>query len=285
MNGCVATGSLRFSLRRTGVLAGHAFLEAVRQRVFHFATLLAGVLVLSSLALRGFDFGGAELKFVADFGHGALVLFGSVLTIVTTVQLLGGELENRTVLPVLARPVRRSEFILGKFLGAWAVVLVFCAVTTGLLLLAMRLRASAIPASPAAAPLLQGAAGPYWAVAAGGLLQAVKFGLLTAIVLFVGSYAQTMLFAQAVSFLVLVVCHLQYLARDAWQSGNGWLERLGGGAIGLLFPNFQLFGAEFARGDSGGELALQVARVGVYGAFYAMAFLGLAVWSFRRREL
>ncbi len=275
----------RFSARRVAVLAGHAFLEAVRQRVFQFTLVLAAVLVLASLGLRELDFGGAEWKFVADFGHGALVVFGSVLTIVTTVQLLGGDLENRTVLPVLARPVRRSEFICGKFLGAWVVSLVFCATITGLLLFALWWRELSTPPPPAVGPLLRDAAEPYLAVLANGALQAVKFGLLTAMVLLVGSYAQTPLFAQAVGFLVLVVCHLQYLARESWSDEHGWVERLGGGAIGMLFPNFQLFGVEIAAGDTWSTVVGRAASVGAYGAVYTAAFLALAVWSFGRREI
>lgn len=277
--------SLPFSCRRVGVLAGHAFLEAVRQRVFQFTTLLAAVLVLGSLGLRDLDFGGAELKFVADFGHGALVLFGSVLTIVTTVQLLGGELETRTVLPVLARPVRRSEFICGKFLGAWSVVLVFCAVVTVLLLLALWVRTLTTATGPADSPLLRDATAPYVGVVVSGTLQAVKFGLLTAMVLLIGSYAQTNLFAQSASFLVLAICHLQYLARDAWQTGHGWGERLGGGFIGLVFPNFQLFGGEYLNSGAGGAALVTAGRVAAYGVLYTAVFLALAVWSFRRREI
>jgi len=278
------SAALRFSCRRVGVLAGHAFLEAVRQRVFQFTTLLAAVLVVGSLGLRELDFGGAELKFVADFGHGALVLFGSVLTIVTTVQLLGGELENRTVLPVLARPVRRSEFICGKFLGAWSVVLVFCAVVTALLLLALWVRELSAVAGPAEAPVLRTVA-PYLGVLVNGALQAVKFGLLTAMVLLIGSFAQTTLFAQSASFLVLAICHLQYLARDVWQAGHGWAERLGGGLIGLAFPNFQLFGGEYLNLGAGGAAFALTGRVALYGVVYTVAFLALAVWSFRRREI
>ena len=276
---------LRFSFRRVGVLAEHAFREAVRQRVFQFTTLLAALLVAGSLGLRELDFGGAELRFVADFGHGALVLFGSVLTIVTTVQLLGGELENRTVLPVLARPVRRSEFICGKFLGAWAVVLVFCAVVTVLLLGALWSRVQSLLPPLPEAPRAQAAVAPYAGVLVGGALQAVKFGLLAAIVLLVGSYSQSTLFAQASSFLVLAICHLQYLARDAWQTGHGWLERIGGGLIGLVFPNFQLFGGEYLTAGAGGPEPLLVARVAFYGLAYTAVFLALAVWSFRRREI
>ncbi len=278
-------GPLRFSVHRVGVLAGHAFLEAVRQRVFQFTTLLAGLLVLGSLGLRELDFGGAEQKFVIDFGQGALVLFGAVLTIVTTVQLLGGELENRTVLPVLARPVRRSEFICGKFLGAWAVVLVFCAVITVLLVAALWLRQTTSVVAPAEAPMLRSAAAPYAGVLVAGALQAVKFGLLTAMVLLVGTFAQTNLFAQAVSFLVLAICHLQYLARDAWLDGNGWFERVAGGFVGLVFPNFQLFGGEFLAGGTDGAALLVAARIGAYGVVYTAVFLGLAVWSFRHREI
>ena len=281
----MSAATLPFSVRRVGVLASHAFLEAVRQRVFLFTTLLAGVLVAASLWLRELDCGGAELKFVADFGHGALVLFGSVLTILTTVQLLGGELENRTVLPVLARPVRRSEFICGKFLGAWAVVLVFCAVVTALLLLALWVRTLTAAPAPAEAPILRAVAAPYLGVLVGGVLQAVKFGLLTAMVLLIGSYAQTSLFAQAASFLVLAICHLQYLARDAWHSGHGWGERLGGGLIGLVFPNFQLFGGEDLDAGGGGAMLALAGRVATYGAVYTAVFLALAVWSFRRREI
>lgn len=276
---------LRFSVRRVGVIAGQAFQEAVRQRVFLFTTLLAALLVVGSLGLRELDFGGAELKFVADFGHGALVLFGSVLTIVTTVQLLGGELENRTVLPVLARPVRRSEFICGKFFGAWAVVLVFCATVTVLLLAVLWFREQARPVQWSESPLAPaGATALYAGVLVGGILQAVKFGLLTAMVLLIGSYAQTNLFAQAASFLVLTICHLQYLAHDAWRNGAGWFARIGGGAIGLLFPNFQLFGAEYSDFGAGGEWLL-AGRVVLYGLVYAAAFLALAVWSFRHREI
>ena len=274
---------LPFSLGRTGVIAGNAFLEAVRQRVFLFVTLFAGVLVAGSLGLRGLNFGGSEARFVADFGQGALVLFGSILTIVTSVQLLGGELEHRTVLAVLAKPVRRSEFVCGKFLGVWLVAFVFCALVTALLVFVLWVR---MPASPLVgeAPVPSEGMVPLEAVALFGVLQVVKFGLLTAMVLLIGSFAQTNVFALATSFLVLVICHLQYLARDAWQADHGWGERVGAGLIGLVFPNFQLFGSGYL--DAGGTvLVAEAGRISLYGFAYTAVFLGLAVWSFHRREI
>jgi len=277
---------LHFSLGRVGVIAGNAFLEAVRQRVFVFMTLLAAALVVGSLGLRELNFGASEGKFIADFGHGALVLFGSVLTIVTAVQLLGGELENRTVLTVLAKPVHRSEFLCGKFLGTWLVVLVFCTLVTALLALVLWVRTPGIPMDAAGeAPAAAMTAVPLGGVVLAGVLQAVKFGLLTAMVLLIASFAQTNLFALATSFLVLVVCHLQYLARDSWHTGHGWSERVGGGLIGLVFPNFQLFGFGEYLDAGAGALWPMTGRIVTYGLVYTVVFLALAVWSFRRREI
>ncbi len=277
---------LHFSFARVGVLAGNAFQEAVRHHVFRFMTLFAVALILGCLGLGKLNFGESEAKFIADFGHGALVLFGSILTIGTAVQWLGGDGEHRAVLTVLAKPMRRSEFVCGRFLGTWMVVLVFCALVTALLVGVLWARTPAAPVDAMHEAPLVGLGGVSLAgVVLAGVLQAVKFGLLTAMVLLIASFAQTSLLALSVSALVLVICHLQYLARDSWQAGQGWLERLGGGLVGLVFPNFQLFsGGEWLEAGSGVSL-VAAGRVAAYGLAYTAVFLVLAVWSFRRREI
>jgi ABC-type transport system involved in multi-copper enzyme maturation permease subunit len=126
--------SVPFSFNRLGIIAGNTFLEAVRQKLFLFLLLLAAGLVASALFFREFNFGSSELKFIADFGFGALIFFGSALTITTTAQLFFSEIENRTALTLLAKPLWRAEFVFGKFLGVFAVIGVFCALTIGLML-------------------------------------------------------------------------------------------------------------------------------------------------------
>lgn len=277
---------LPFSLGRVGLLAGNAFREAVRHHVFCFMMLFALALVLGSLGLGELNFGESEPKFIADFGHGALVVFGSILTIGTAVQLLGDEEEHRTVLTVLAKPVRRSEYVCGQFLGAWMVVLVFCALVTALLIVVLWTRTPApLVDALREAPLVAAEGVSLAGVAVAGALQAVKFGLLTAMVLLIASFARTNLFAQSVSFFVLVICHLQYLARDSWQAGQGWVERLGAGLVGLVFPNFQLFGGGELLDAGSGVPLVAAGRVAAYGLAYTAVFLVLAVWSFRRREI
>src|ERR1700690_4038250 len=58
-----------------------------------------------------------QIKFVKDFGCGAIGLFGFAIALLSTAQLIPQELHNRTIYTILAKPVRRSEFLLGKFFG------------------------------------------------------------------------------------------------------------------------------------------------------------------------
>src|SRR5215208_153251 len=125
--------SVPFSLRRTLLIAHNTLLEASRQKLLNFLLFLALALVLGARWFRDFNFGAPELKFLADCGFGAMTFFGAALTVAATAQLFFSEIENRTALTLLAKPVWRAEFIIGKFLGIAALVGIFCALLTVLL--------------------------------------------------------------------------------------------------------------------------------------------------------
>lgn len=114
-----------FSFRRTGLIAQNTLREASRQRLFNFLLFLALALVLGARWFRDFNFGAPELKFLADCGFGAMAFFGAALTITATAQLVFSEIENRTALTLLAKPVWRAEFVLGKFAGIAALTGLF----------------------------------------------------------------------------------------------------------------------------------------------------------------
>jgi ABC-type transport system involved in multi-copper enzyme maturation permease subunit len=280
----MSVASVPFSLGRLGLIAGNTFLEAVRQKLFLFLLLLAIGLVASALFFREFNFGSSELKFIADFGFGALVFFGSALTIATTAQLFFSEIENRTALTLLAKPLWRAEFVFGKFLGVFAVIGVFCALTIGLMMALLYHREGQLMAMDPEA-FESGRLIAYGDLLTVGLLQWLKFGVLTAIVLLIASFSNTNLFTVVTGFFVLVICHLQYLARDAWGNVDNALIGLVVQALSLIFPNFQLFNLadEIGQGTGvDGDVALRVAG---YGLAYIAVIGGLAVYSFRNREI
>jgi ABC-type transport system involved in multi-copper enzyme maturation permease subunit len=113
------------SLYRILTIGRNTLLEAVRQKVLNVLLIFAIVLVgcsvgISQLATPDLDAAGifdAQIKFVKDFGCGSISIFGYFIALLSTAQLIPQELHNRTIYTILAKPVRRSEFLLGKFLG------------------------------------------------------------------------------------------------------------------------------------------------------------------------
>jgi ABC-type transport system involved in multi-copper enzyme maturation permease subunit len=102
--------------RRIVHIARNTFREAVRDRVLYnliaFAALLSGAAVL--VGQISIDI---EKLVVINLGLTAVSLFGTVIAIFIGIGLVSKEIEKRTLYTVLSRPVRRWEFIVGKFFG------------------------------------------------------------------------------------------------------------------------------------------------------------------------
>src|SRR6202795_5378866 len=97
-------------------IASNTFREAVRDRVLY--NLLAFALLLSGAAiLVGQISFGIEKLVVINLGLTAVSLFGVVISIFIGIGLVSKEIEKRTLYTLLSRPVRRWEFVVGKFLG------------------------------------------------------------------------------------------------------------------------------------------------------------------------
>jgi hypothetical protein len=273
-----------FSCARTLLIAQNTLLEAARQKLFNFLLFLALALVLGARWFRDFNFGAPELKFLADCGFGAMTFFGSALTIAATAQLFFSEIENRTALTLLAKPVWRTEFIAGKFLGIVALAAMFCALLTGLLAAVLWWREGQLmqefPENFGDARAVS-----YAMLSLAGALQWLKLAVLAAFTLLVASFAQTQLFTVVTGFFVLVICHLQYLAQDAYARAGSSLGQVGSGLIAAAFPNFQVFGLAESLNAADAPTWSQVARIGLYGAGYIAVAGALAVFSFRKREI
>lgn len=267
-------------------IARITFLEALRQRFLAFLLLLAAGFTLGSLPLRAIDFGHGELKFLADLGFGALLLFGTVLAVVLPAQLLYGEIDNRTALTLLAKPVGRGEFLLGKFLGTWAVLAVFVAALTALVGLILLGREPVVAARAASMQVEI----PVVDVAGLGLhalLQWLRLGIVAAIALLVGALAQTFLYTVVVGSMAVLAGQLVWIAQDALARPDGTPLLRGGLWLATrLFPNLQGY-------NIGEPLVLQPATVPsatvgllvLAAVAYLAVILLLACAAFRRREI
>src|SRR5688572_27160831 len=89
----------------------------ITARPFYFVTLgVFSLLIFSSSFLTQFSF-NMEPQMVREMGMASLVLWGFLITVLLTGVIVTQELEDRTAVTLLTKPVRRSAFLLGKYFG------------------------------------------------------------------------------------------------------------------------------------------------------------------------
>ena len=107
---------MRESWRRIRAVAGNTFLEAVRQKVFAVLLIFALALLGGANYFAEFSF-QEQFKFLKDLGYATISLTGLLVGLLGAAQLIPAEIERRTILTALCRPLRRWEFVAGKYLG------------------------------------------------------------------------------------------------------------------------------------------------------------------------
>lgn len=258
-------------------VAGLAFRESARNRVLH-ALVGATLLMTGASVVFGWVSGdeqARQLKIVADLSLSAIALLGTIASIFLGTNLVYQEVERRTVYTVLARPIDRGGFIVGKYLGLAGVMAV------------------AVAAMSAGFLLVYGLAGGRPSV---GLLVAlaltyVELAVVIGVAVFFSVAAHPIegaVFAFVVALAGHVTADLQRLgadlARDASGVGVVVLEKVLYGAY-VLLPNLENFNV---RPHAAHGVAIDPAHAGlalVYAAVYVAILLGLATVVFRRKVL
>ena len=108
-------------MRAVVAIARNTFREAVRDRVLYLFLGFAVALLLSS-KLFGLLTVGDEGKIIKDLGLAGIQFFSMLIAVMMSVLLISRDVDNRTVFNILAKPVRRWQFLLGKYLGLLATV-------------------------------------------------------------------------------------------------------------------------------------------------------------------
>ena len=115
------------ALRNIGIIGKITMLEGARKQVFHVLMLFAVFLIFGSAALAKFD-RHVQMKMLNDLCLFSVFLVSSVVAITLTVTGIPGEMEQKTVYPVIAKPVARWQFVCGKYAGAMGTVAIGMAV-------------------------------------------------------------------------------------------------------------------------------------------------------------
>jgi ABC-type transport system involved in multi-copper enzyme maturation permease subunit len=258
-------------MSRTAVpVAVNTFREAVRDRVLYnlifFALLMIGAAVLVGQISIGID-----RLVIVDLGLSAISLIGLVMAIFIGVGLVSKEIERRTLYSLLARPIRRWEFLLGKYGGLLMTLVVnTCFMTVGL---AAALLYVGHPLVPTDALIL---------VAVYFIL--LELALVTALALFFSCFSSPMLSTLFTLGIYITGCFAGDIRGFGDFTRNRGMKLLSR-VIYYLVPNFHNFNV-IAAAAHGERIPLSlVGENTLYAALYVTLLLVAASAVFSSRNL
>jgi ABC-type transport system involved in multi-copper enzyme maturation permease subunit len=254
-------------MRRVVAVASNTFRETVRERVLYNLVFFALLMTLSGLLVGQLSIRQDE-KIIKDLGLAAMDLFGTLIAIFIGVGLVGKEIERRSLYPLLAKPISRDEFYLGKLTGLVFTLLVNVAAMTAALyatLLAMGRRPD---------PLLLRAVYPLFL----GFVVVVGLAMLFSTVSTSSVLASVLTVAVVISGRFADVIRNM---RDVIPGVPPWLIR----SLYAVLPNFRNF--DFKDRVSYGDPvpAVVLGWVSIYAVAYAGVLVAIGLALFRSREL
>jgi Cu-processing system permease protein len=265
--------------RVIGLIAYHVFKESVRDKVLYNLVLFAVLLILASYVVGQLT-AGQDIKIIKDLGLAASAVFGLFIAVFIGVGLVWKEVDRRSVYNLLVKPLRRHEFIVGKFLGLALTLLVniaVMAISLYAVLAAMQWIHPGLARASVEAPVLD----PQLLKAF--VLLYVQLLVVTSVALFFSTFAGPMMSA-AFTFGLYVVGHfnadLAHFENIVQNPAAAWAGKM----LYFVLPNLAPFDIKSAVVHGRAVSAAYVALTAGYGVLYVGAMLALAVAVFSRRD-
>lgn len=249
-----------------GVIAVNAFRESLRDKILYNLVLFAGLLIGLSVLLADLSI-TEHHKVIADMGLAAINLIGVIIAIFVGISLVNKEIERRTIYTIMARPISRAFFIMGKYLGLALTLFVNLAIMMAVFLLTLWLYH--VPIQPSF----------FQAVA----LIFVEILMVTAIALFFSTFTSTTLSA-IFTLGLYVIGHLTTDLRSMVANSESGAVK---GVVDLLYylcPNLEMLNI---KGQAAVGLAVApeyLMLASLYGVLYAGLLLTGACLVFQQRD-
>ena len=261
------------------LVAGAAFRESVRDRV-PLAIAAFAVLIIAASYLIGQLTAGQDLKIIKDLGLAALSVLGLLIAVFIGIGLVSKEVERRSIYGLLVKPLSREQFLLGKYAGLVATLMVNLAAMTVALFVVLgyldRTANDSLRASweaPALDPQL------LWAV----VLIAGELALVTALALFFSTFSSPLLSA-LLTVGLWVAGHFNADLRQFEQVVESPVFAAVARGLYYVLPNLAPFNVRAEVVHAIPVSPAHVALTLAYAAVYIAVTLLAAVAVFRRRD-
>ncbi len=241
-------------MRNVFIIAKGVVKELLRRKDFYLIFALLAVIMLYSSMMT---FGGERgfYRYFKELGISLAYLFSVIIAVTFAARQIPQETEERTIYPILAHPVSRAEFIIGKFTGAFFISLISFSLFYAAFIIALAANKDFTT--------------PALLFVEGYLLHAMLLSFFTALTVCLSLF----LSASANTGIVLIL----YFAFN-WFGANM--------PAYIYFPHTELFDIKEKIVHSWGLVPFWVMSfLVVYAALYTALFLALACLSFRKRDL
>jgi ABC-type transport system involved in multi-copper enzyme maturation permease subunit len=267
------------SLATVGRVAAHVFKESVRDKVLYSIVAFAVLLIAASFLMAQLT-AGQEVKIMKDLGLAAISLFGRCIAIFIGIGLVSKEVEKRSIYALLAKPITRSELVIGKFFGLVSTLAVNVAVMTVALVVVLGVYEAMTPElvrqaweAPAMDPRLVTAV----------FLILAELAVITAVAIFFSTFTSPIL-AAGFTIALVIAGHfgadLKNFEKVVESAPVAWMAR----GLYYLLPNLSAFDVKAQVVHGQPVTGLYVAMTTGYGLLYVGMLQLLSVLLFSRRD-
>jgi len=291
---------------RTLVILRHTFLEAVVQPIYAILLILAAV-VLAVFGLLPFFTLGEDTLMYKAVGLDMILMAVLIATLFATSRSIYDEIEDRTMLTLMSKPLHKWEVLVGKYLGIILSSLLAVAVLGVVLCLCTwrRIPEDYMLRGGALDDLVRKEIAGYWRMHLMGLVPALLHVWLEVSVLAAVGVALSTRFALVVNLPVVILVYLagnltRFLYPLLGDKDRSLFVKAFAYLIGLFLPMLEAFDlrpltvyshikvAQFAADPSArtvGEIWRYLGVSAAYGIVYSIFALSLGMWLFQSREL
>ena len=249
------------------VIAKNSFKELLRKKGLQ-VLLVFGLVLIGSSQLFSFLTPGEEIKMIKDVGLSAIEFFGALIVIFGAIGAISSEIEKKTLYTLLAKPLRRRDFVIGKFLGISLTTLLNFSVMAiffiGLLLFKEHM------VSP----------GIFKAL----ILILFELVVIGAIALAISTFASSA-FTIIFSIFLYLVGHLIGYGHSIMEQTTNTLLRTVGTAFYRIIPNFENFNIRDKVAVDVFVKWSYLTKTISYGLIYIAVALLIGIYFFQKREI
>lgn len=293
--------------RRVMVIAMNTFTQLVRMKVFYFLMIFAVIaLVAQFLDLPQYSGPEAiytgELTLLKGWCIGVMKLFAIVFAIASTALLLPKDVEDRTLYTILAKPVPRLDYLVGKLAGVLLLIFVSLVLMNVMMTLVLGFRTHQLLENQVELAVARGwtaeaiasmkadisAQGVTWSLQGGVIAIFLQASIIGAVSLLLSTFSTSTLFTIIVSFMTYLAGYFQADAAEFYRASSAagtttmgaWLMKI----VALIFPNYQLFNVTDAAIQGQAITAGAVGMLAGLTLFYVVLYTLLSWFVFSDKE-